>query len=122
MDITINLPWPAKELSPNARPHYFAKARKVKEYKEAGYYLTKAKTKPIGDGPVCVHVTFHPKVKRRRDIDNLIASIKSGFDGIAAALECDDSNFAITAGIGDVGEGGRVAVRLTRNQVGEGMQ
>lgn len=39
---------------------------------------------------------FLPPDRRRRDMDNLLASCKGLLDGIADALGVDDSRFAIT--------------------------
>lgn len=36
------LPWPSKDLSPNARVHWARKARAVKSSREQAYYLAKA--------------------------------------------------------------------------------
>ena len=37
-----------------------------------------------------VHVAFFPPRKGRRDLDNCLASIKSGLDGVADVLCVDD--------------------------------
>jgi hypothetical protein len=42
-------------------------------------------------------LNFYPRDRRKRDDDNLIASFKSGRDGIADALGVDDVNFLTTA-------------------------
>jgi hypothetical protein len=47
-----------------------------------------------------------------RDQDNLIASMKSGLDGLADALKVDDSNFRVTFDISD-DIGGMVKVSVT---------
>ena len=40
-----------------------------------------------------LEITFHPPSKRRGDLDNQLASIKAGIDGLAAALYMDDRDF-----------------------------
>jgi crossover junction endodeoxyribonuclease RusA len=41
-------------------------------------------------------VTFCPPDERKRDLDNMLAAIKSGLDGIADAIGMDDSRWEIT--------------------------
>lgn len=60
-----------------------------------GHLLMRAK---CGVG---VKLTFRPADKRRRDVDNCIASMKAALDGIASALKADDSNFKLSAEIGE---------------------
>lgn len=60
-----------------------------------------------------LEITFHPPDKRRRDRDNNLASIKSAIDGIALALEIDDSNFDYGAvKKGEPIKGGKIVVRI----------
>ena len=55
---------------------------------------------------VNVAITFCPPNKRRRDLDNIIASFKAGSDGIADGLGIDDSLFFCTYSLGaPVGDG-----------------
>jgi crossover junction endodeoxyribonuclease RusA len=58
-------------------------------------------------------VTFQPPDKRRRDRDNLQASLKAHFDGIADALGVNDSLFVPTYAIGEPVKGGAVRVEIT---------
>jgi crossover junction endodeoxyribonuclease RusA len=94
------------ELSQNARGHWATlaparkKARAVakRKCKEA---LLGGKLKR-GD-TLRVTITFHPpELKRRRDLQNLIGSLKYGVDGIADAVGLDDSVFELTFGWGPV--------------------
>lgn len=107
------LPWPPKELSPNARIHRLAKARAAKTYREACWALTKqAKLVPAG---MHLKVTFVPPTRQPRDLDNCLAAIKSGIDGMADALGVNDRDFRpITIDISpDIG--GMVIVELLEN-------
>ena len=90
----IILPWPPKELSPNARCHFHAKAAATKAYREHAYWLAKAcpLNMPL-DGGIGLRFDFHPPDKRRRDLDNMLASIKGAIDGIADAHEVNDQRF-----------------------------
>lgn len=85
--ITITLPLPPKELSPNARVHWAGKARKVKYYRGRAWAESLAvqgrRTRKWKRATV--QATFYHRDKRRRDKDNLLASLKSAFDGIADA-------------------------------------
>jgi len=37
--------------------------------------------------------SFHPPDNRRRDVQNMPATVKGAIDGIADAMGCDDSGF-----------------------------
>ena len=91
----VILPWPPKELSPNATLHWAKKSKKKKEYRTACWALAlEAKLKaPEGDGKIEMEVTFCPPDKRHRDADNMVAAIKSGLDGVADALKVNDRRF-----------------------------
>lgn len=92
----IELPWPPKELSPNARVHWSVRARATKAFREQAYWLAKASSLPrvAFDGPIAFRVEFQPPDKRHRDDDNIIAAFKSARDGIADALGVNDRRFA----------------------------
>lgn len=89
----IVLDWPPKELNPNARVHWFVKNRASKRYRDDAHILARANGIPKMQGRVIATITFRPPDKRRRDIDNMLASIKAGIDGIAGFIEVDDSNW-----------------------------
>ena len=82
--ITIELPLPAKSLSPNARVHWAVKARDVKAYRQRAAWVTKALL--AGSEPqwetATLRATFYHAQDRTRDDDNLIASLKSARDGL----------------------------------------
>lgn len=109
----ITLPWPARELSPNARCHWAVKAKAVKAARQAAGWATKAAgVKVEGDGAIYLHITFHPPSKRRHDIDNCVARLKGAIDGIADGLGVDDSRFRLGVEIGEVVSGGKVLVSV----------
>jgi crossover junction endodeoxyribonuclease RusA len=112
----ITLPWPPKELSPNARVHYHTRASHARSYRESAYWLTKASslTSPDNDDPrdVVVRLDFHPPDARKRDLDNMLASIKSGLDGIADALEVNDQRFALHLHRAPPKKGGQIVVSI----------
>jgi crossover junction endodeoxyribonuclease RusA len=95
MKNTVSLPWPPKELSPNAALHWAKKSKKKKEYRTACWALTlEAKLEaPQGVEKFPIEITFYPPDKRHRDADNMVAAIKSGLDGVADALKVNDRQF-----------------------------
>ena len=115
--ITIRLPWPPKELSPNARVHWAKKAKAAKQYRELAW----AQTLLNGDADAPIdwiecynlRLTFHPPDRRRRDLDNMLASIKAGIDGIADAIQVDDQHFSLTLQRGEPTKGGEVVAVIT---------
>jgi hypothetical protein len=94
--LIIELSWPAKQLSPNARVHHMVKHRYAKAAKLEAGWATKI-VRPFDwahDGPLAVAITAYPPDNRGRDADNLIASLKSHLDGIASVLGVNDRVFA----------------------------
>lgn len=120
--IRIILPWPSRTLSPNARVHWATKARAAKSAKKQAWMITRM-TVPSHDIPegsrVSIHLVFHPPSKRRRDWDNLIASMKSSLDGMASALGIDDSLFMLSMDVGEQVHDGQVIVEITEQGSGE---
>ena len=92
---SVTLPWPPRELSPNARVHWAKRSKVAKAYRQRCGWLTKAAGLPVPDGVVHLWVMFCPPDRRRRDDDNAIAAFKAGRDGIADALGIDDSRFVL---------------------------
>ncbi len=110
----LELSWPPRELSPNARTHFRTKAPITKAYREAAYWRAfdaDALFQPP-DGPVMLALTFHPPDKRRRDLDGMFSSIKAGLDGIADALEVNDHRFEFTLRRSDPIKGGKVVINI----------
>lgn len=91
----VTLPWPPKDLSPNARVHWAVKSKAAKAYRAACYALCKeAKLqKPETEGRLHLWIDFYPPDRRHRDDDNMIAAFKNGRDGVADALRVDDKRF-----------------------------
>lgn len=110
----IVLMWPPIELSPNSRYHWAVKSRRAKAYREAAGWATRAaKVKVEGKGAIDLHISFYPPSKRRYDLDNLLASIKNGIDGIADALGVDDNRFRLRIERCAVIKGGEVRIVVT---------
>lgn len=94
-EFSIELPFPARVLFPNARPNRYQKAREVKLHRYWAYVQTLAlkigSINPVGI--VEYRIVYTPKANRRRDEDGVISSCKSYLDGVAQALQIDDHIF-----------------------------
>ncbi|WP_417834728.1 RusA family crossover junction endodeoxyribonuclease [Thalassospira xiamenensis] len=93
----IKLPWPPKELNPNARLHHHALARAKAAYKAAcGWEMKAQGVKKLSASALHVSLTFYPPDRRHRDLDNMLSSMKAGLDALSAAVGVDDSLWSIT--------------------------
>ncbi len=97
----IILPWPLKELNPNSRAHWAVLAKAKKAYRATCYSLAKKAGVSISKEKVHLAMTFYMPDRRHRDLDNMLASMKSGLDGLADALEVNDKHFSISMGVSD---------------------
>lgn len=109
----LELPYPPRALNPNEKSHWAPKARATKKYKNTCFWIATAATKPdLKNYKITLSLTFHPPIKRNRDIDNAIASMKAGLDGIAAAWKVNDTRFIIQASFGDLIRSGKVLLEV----------
>jgi crossover junction endodeoxyribonuclease RusA len=123
--MTVTLGWPSRVLSPNARTHWATLSRAKKAARVEGYittWMSKTSGTPYtslnGAESISIQVTFIPPNARRRDLDNLIASIKGHLDGISDAIGIDDSRWIWAAPVIATPEKpGRVVVTLTPVEV-----
>jgi crossover junction endodeoxyribonuclease RusA len=114
----LSFGWPDKDLSPNARKDYRQKAKLVSIARQLACVLTigerewwHAHVSP--DSPLETRLIFYPPDKRKRDIDNLLASMKSSLDGIFDALETNDNRVRRTVlEWGDAAQPGRVEIEI----------
>ena len=99
--LSIELGWPPRQLSQNARCHHMEQYRFKKAAKDTAFWLTRAAlghNKWFDSGEIIVRLTAHPiKGKVRPDDDNLTASLKATLDGIALGLGVNDNSFRIQA-------------------------
>lgn len=118
----IELAWPPRQISPNARTHYRVKAPITKGYLAHASNTTRVACHDLGlrdiidtdsDDPITLAIDFYPPDARRRDLDNMLASMKAGLDGIAEALGVDDQRFALRLTRCEPVKGGRVVVTLS---------
>jgi len=90
--VAVELPWPDRRLHPNARVHWAAKAKAVKQARtDAAWWAKAAGVRPSKAQALNVSVVFFPPDKRRRDTDGMLSACKAYIDGIADAIGVDDS-------------------------------
>lgn len=110
--IKFDLPWPSKDLSPNARLHWAQKAKAVRQARSDAYLVSKGHCRPLA-GRILFVLEFFPPDRRRYDDDGLLARMKSARDGIADALGVDDRRFVTQFSVSDtVVKGGKVSVTI----------
>lgn len=117
--LQVTLPWPPRACSPNQRQHWSRLAAAKKGYRYACQMLTRdaGGQRMPADSRLHLALTFVPPDRRRRDLDNLIASMKSGLDGIADALGVDDSRWRLSFALDESGAiAGLVRVNITRQR------
>ena len=105
----IELPWPPKELSPNARVHWAIKARAAKKYRLECWAIFSCHRAWLR-GRRSFSLTFHPPSRLRIDLDNCVARVKYLIDAMADLTGIDDSEFALTICKGEPRKGGAVFV------------
>jgi crossover junction endodeoxyribonuclease RusA len=93
MKISLVLPYPPKELSPNFRIHWTKKIKYKDAQRDAGYYEAFKYRGVFGKENLKLSLLFIPKTNRRHDCDNALASEKAGLDGVAKGLGIDDKQF-----------------------------
>ena len=118
--ITIILPWPPRELHPNARVHWSKRAKAAKAARAAGGWATKAAGVRKGDPDipqaVKAAITFYPPDNRRRDVDGMLSNVKSYLDGIADVIGVDDSKWAIEITRGSIWNGGEIHITIQEQE------
>lgn len=90
----LRMPWPPKELSPNSRKQHRYTTEQRANFK-AAWWAVFQESRHIKTTNH-LRLTFCPPCARRRDMDNMLASIKSGLDGLSTAVMTDDSNWDFT--------------------------
>lgn len=117
----VELPFPPRELSPNARVHFHERAKVAKAHREQAYWLAHNALTPESPwadtmnlpGPITLTLTFHPPSKRRYDMDGLLSRAKAQIDGIADALGVNDFRFEYVLRRGDPIKGGKLIVEIS---------
>lgn len=110
----IRLSWPSKPLWQNSRCHWAKRARAVAAHKHEAWAL--AREAAVAKMPNArLEISFHPPDRRRRDIQNMPATMKAAIDGIADAMGCDDKDFrpAWPETFSEVVKGGCAIIRIS---------
>ena len=108
----ITLPWPSTALSPNTRQHWGKLAAAKKAYRAACAWTAKEQGAGRIDAQrLHLTITFYPPNRRAHDLDNCLARLKSGLDGLADVLGVDDKNWTLTISKADA-VGGFVRVEV----------
>jgi crossover junction endodeoxyribonuclease RusA len=114
--IAIELPWPPRELHPNARVHWAKRAKAAKQARTLGWgmTLTAGIRRNDPDIPKDLKVTavFFPPDDRKRDADGMLSNIKSYLDGISDVIGVDDSKWQIAIRREAKKKGGLVRIEL----------
>ena len=110
------LPWPPKELSPNARMHWGALAKAKKAFRARCARAAREQgARAIQADNLHLSLTFYAPTRRAYDLDNALARMKSGLDGLADVLGVDDRHWALSIERSDdVGGYVQVEVRHAR--------
>ena len=106
---------PDSRLSPNARIHHMMLYKAKREAKEEAFVIAKRQGVPVKPyHRVHITITYVSKDKRRRDMDNLLASTKPAIDGIVAAKVIeDDSVFNVSYSLYyEVGDKARTIIEI----------
>lgn len=93
----VDLPWPARDLHPNARVHWAVRAKAAKAARLNAAWSAKA----AGFGrmeaeAIQATVIFTPPDNRNRDEDGMLTSCKAYLDGIADVIGVDDSKWRLS--------------------------
>lgn len=113
----VFLPWPPADLKPNARANWAKKARAVRAHRGDCHMLCLAAgIRNLGWEAMLVSMTFCPPSRRGGDLDNMLAAMKAGLDGLACASGVDDAHWSITIARGEPVKGGAVHVVVSRPQ------
>ena len=112
--ITFTLPWPPSALSPNARQHWSRLSRAKKAYRNICACMAKEQgAQRIEADRLHLTITFVPPNRRAHDLDNCLARMKSGLDGLADVLGVDDKHWSLSIARADE-IGGMVKVEVRR--------
>jgi crossover junction endodeoxyribonuclease RusA len=114
--ITLTLPWPSSDLSPNHRGAWQTKeAARKQAIKDGGNSVLEASAAGYYELPdrLQMWVTFHPPRNGRMDLDNHFSRLKPTIDGIFSVLGRDDSDITrVVLERGKPLKGGQVTIIL----------
>ena len=97
-EMLLTLPWPPSQLNPNQRVHWAALAKAKGRFRFACAMTAREQgATRLQAASLGIHMLFVPPDRRRRDLDNMIAAMKPGLDGLADVLGVDDSRWKLAA-------------------------
>jgi hypothetical protein len=115
--ITLELPWPPKELSGHHNVHWRVLQpikKKHREWAQKAALVFRAGAFD-GDSDIRVSATFYPP-DRRTDRVNMPTRLKPYWDGIADALGVNDRRFLPAYHFAEPVKGGRVVIVIGEGQ------
>lgn len=80
----LDLPWTRPPMSMNDRSHWARRSAQVRDIRQTISILAANARLPRGVDHVTVQLEYRPRDNRRRDTDNLVASLKPICDELAA--------------------------------------
>ncbi|MFK3845123.1 hypothetical protein [Stenotrophomonas sp. NPDC078853] len=116
--LELVLPWPSKDLSPNARVHYRVKAEATRLARQTALLLALNagwRNVQLPEGRLHLWIDcYQAPGKKLPDDDNMIGRCKAYRDGIAQALGIDDKRFKSHPDVKEERRpGGQVVMRIT---------
>jgi crossover junction endodeoxyribonuclease RusA len=111
--VIVTIPWPHRDLSPNARVHWAPLAHQKKTARICARYLAieaGAKKRTFPANPA-VSITFNPP-DLAMDSGDMRASFGPHLAGIADAIGVDDGKWTVTYATGVRVKGGQVVVAV----------
>jgi len=125
--ISIVLPLPPRECSPNSHIHWARKSKATRKYKQDCWAIALQRTLVMGTPPPrmgsCrVDADFKFSVRRVRDDDNLWASLKPAFDACVVGEIMTDDRWMSLGGLTQAIDKENPGVRLTFTSTARGAE
>jgi len=117
--LPLSFPWPPSALRPNASSPgaWRYKQAAAKAYKaDCAIACRAAGLRRLEASKAHLTLRFLPPDRRRRDLDNLLASSKWLIDAVSEAIGVDDCHFSYTILRGEPLKGGIVEVTITEGE------
>ena len=117
MTYLLRLSWPRPPLWANSRAHWRVRSDATRAYRQEAWAAacgTTGLSLRDWSGGAALRFDFYPPDRRKRDAQNMPATVKAAIDGIADAMRVDDSQFqcVFPGGFCDPVKGGAVLVTV----------
>lgn len=120
-ELCIQLPFPDRVLNPNKHISHWAKHKPRQLARQAAFYLAKETGQTLEPAQYYrFQLIFYPPDRAHRDLDNLLASMKSALDGLCQGLGINDRMIKPVPEWGPVTRPGKVEVRITELLTADG--